>query len=143
MSSHNHAYFQVATKALLFSGGKLLVLVTPDGYVDFPGGRVDEGEVELAWSEVLKREMAEELGPDVHFAIGSTLFVAKRSYHYEGKTYHIAAIYFASEYWGGTLQLSDEHTGYQWMTPQELLATKLKFVSSDEKTRLEAYFARG
>jgi 8-oxo-dGTP pyrophosphatase MutT (NUDIX family) len=141
MALQNHALFQVATKTLLFDGDKVLALVTPDGYIDFPGGRVDETEVELDWQEALRREVAEELGPAVRIAIGKTLFVAKRSYHHDGQTHRIAAIYFASELLGGNIQLSDEHGSYQWMTPQELLATDHQFVSDDEKRQLQTYFA--
>jgi 8-oxo-dGTP pyrophosphatase MutT (NUDIX family) len=86
MSLTNHALYQVATKALLFDDDKLLVLYTPEGYLDFPGGRVDESERDLPWTEALQREIAEEVGPEVRVDIGQTLFVSKRSYNNEGKS---------------------------------------------------------
>jgi 8-oxo-dGTP diphosphatase len=142
MGLTNHAQFQVATKALLLDGDKILVLITPDGYIDFPGGRVDASEVELAWPEALKREIAEETGPAVRVEIGPTMFVSKRTYDKNGQTHRIAAIFFLCKYLGGDITMSDEHERFVWMTPGELLVSEHPFVSDDEKTHLRAYFAR-
>lgn len=143
MGLMNHAVFQVATKALLFDGDKLLVLITPDSYIDFPGGRVDASEVELAWPEALRREIAEEIGPDVQVDIGQTLFVSKRQYTKDGRTNRIAAIFFDCKYLSGDITTSDEHDHFVWMTPTELMATDRQFVSNDEKALLQSYFAKG
>ncbi|CAN5360124.1 NUDIX domain-containing protein [soil metagenome] len=142
MGLMNHALFQVATKALLFDGEKLLVLITPSGYIDFPGGRVDASEVELTWPEALRREVSEEIGPEVKADIGRTLFVSKRQYTKDGQTNRIAAIFFECKYLGGDITTSEEHDHHIWMTPSELLATDRQFVSADEKTQLQAYFAQ-
>lgn len=140
MGLYNHALYQVATKALIFDGDKVLVLQTPDGYLDFPGGRVDESERDIPWTKALKREVAEEVGDDVRIDIGQTLFVSKRQYHKAGKTHHIAAIFFECTYSGGDITLSDEHGNHGWMTMSELLNTDKKFVSPDEKQQLHARY---
>jgi 8-oxo-dGTP pyrophosphatase MutT (NUDIX family) len=141
MSLHNHALWQVATKALLFDGDKVLVLITPDGYLDFPGGRVDESERDIPWTETLRREISEEISADIQVDIGQTLFVSKREYHSGGQEHHIAAIFFRCDYRGGDVTLSDEHGGHEWMTIAELLARPEKFVSADEKSQLQTLFA--
>ncbi len=140
MGLNNHALFQVATKALVRKDDTILVLLTPDGYIDFPGGRVDESETELSWPQALQREISEEIGSDIQIAIGQTLFVSKRQYTSHAITNRIAAIFFACEYQGGEVVLSDEHGDYLWMTPADLLASDKPFVSADEKTQLQAYF---
>ena len=141
MGLNNHAQYQVATKALLFRGDKLLVLLTPDNGIDFPGGRVDATEVDLSWHEALRRELNEEIGADVRVEMGRTLFVSKRTFHRPDNTTRIAAIFFECQYVSGDITLSDEHSTHLWMTPQELLTTDLEYVSGDEKSQLANYFA--
>ncbi|HET9173933.1 MAG TPA: NUDIX hydrolase [Candidatus Saccharimonadales bacterium] len=142
MSLHNHALYQVATKALIFNDTKLLVLRTPDGYVDFPGGRVDETERAIPWTDALLREVAEELGTDIKIEINQTLFVSKRQYQKEGHVNYIAAIFFASRYVSGDITLSDEHGSFEWMTVEELLNGNHQFVSDDERAQLHNYVAQ-
>jgi 8-oxo-dGTP pyrophosphatase MutT (NUDIX family) len=142
MSLTNHALYQVATKALLFDDDKLLVLYTPEGYLDFPGGRVDESERDLPWTEALQREIAEEVGPDVRVDIGQTLIVSKRRFNHEGQIHHIAAIFFECHYRSGNIVISDEHHRYEWLTVPELLASTVPFVSPDEKQQLQARYDR-
>lgn len=140
MGLHNHALYQVATKALIHDGDKLLVLVTPDGYLDFPGGRVDESERDIPWTDALRREIAEEIGDAVQVEVGQTLFVSKRRYHRDGQTHHIAAIFFECQYQAGDITLSDEHGSYGWLTMEQLLHDRRQFISPDEKTQLTKLF---
>lgn len=140
MGLNKHAQFQVATKALIANGDKILVLITPDGYLDFPGGRVDIAEVELSWHDALQREITEETGPDMQVDIGRVLFVSKRAWQKEGYVNRIATIFFACTLTGSSeVTLSEEHNSYSWMTPQELLVTDQKFMSDDEKSQLHTH----
>lgn len=140
MTLQNHALYQVATKSLLYKDGRILVLFTPDNYLDFPGGRVDETERNLPWTEALKRELAEELGDSISIGVGRTLFVSKRQYHKAEQTYYIAAIFFECQYVAGDIKLSDEHGNYEWLTPEEIINHRLKFMSEDERDQLLALF---
>jgi 8-oxo-dGTP diphosphatase len=137
----NYAYFQVTTKLILNKDGKILTLVSPDGYLDFPGGRIDESEKELALEEALRREVAEELGNNLDFKIGKIAFVCKRYYNFKNQNFYVIAIYYEAQYIGGEIQLSDEHATYEWSEPKQLLATKYKFVSEDEEQKLKTYLA--
>lgn len=142
MSLYNHALYQVATKALLFKDDQILILITPDGYLDFPGGRVDESERDLPWPEALRREVSEELGEHVSIEVGQTLFVSKRQYRKDEKTHYIAAIFFQCKYVNGEIKLSDEHVNHKWLTPKEIINNSLKFVSEDERSQIVALFNR-
>ncbi|HEY4161383.1 MAG TPA: NUDIX domain-containing protein [Candidatus Saccharimonadales bacterium] len=137
----NHMLYQVTVKALLFKDGKLLTLITPTGYLDFPGGRVDTGERDLTWEESLEREVAEELGADLRIKVGETAFVTKRAYTSGGTAYAVAAIYFWAEYQSGQVALSDEHAHFEWVNPATLATADYKFVSEDERRQIRAYFA--
>jgi len=141
MGLYNHALWQVAVKALLFDEkGKILTLTTPDGYLDFPGGRVDESEWDTPWATSLQREIKEELGGAVRFDIKETVFVSKRQYHREGQTHYIAAIYFRCDYKGGAVELSDEHAQFMWQTPEDILRGDQRPMSADEQKQFELYF---
>ena len=70
MSLNDHALYQIATKALIFVEDKILVLITPNGYIDFPGGRVDDSERNIPWVDALKREIKEEVGNSIVIEIG-------------------------------------------------------------------------
>jgi 8-oxo-dGTP pyrophosphatase MutT (NUDIX family) len=137
----DYAYFQVTTKLILNKNGKILCLVSPDDYLDFPGGRIDEGEKDLSLEVALKREVAEELGTSLEFAVGKTAFVCKRYYNLKEQNFYVIAIYYEAEYVSGNIELSDEHATYKWAEPKQLLATKHKFVSEDEEQKLKDYLA--
>ena len=136
MSLHDHALYQIATKALIFDEDKILILITPDGYIDFPGGRVDQSERDIPWVNALKREIKEELGNSFVVEIGQTLFVSKRRYDKNNLTHHIAAIFYECRYQDGAIQLSDEHGSYEWSTLRDLVNDDRRFVSEDEKQHL-------
>ena len=136
MSLHDHALYQVATKGLVFDGNKVLVLITPDGYIDFPGGRVDESERLVPWTDSLNREITEEIGESIVVEIGQTLFVSKRHYQRDGQSHHIAAIFFSCQYVSGPVMLSNEHGSFEWLSLDDLVHDDRKFVSDDEKNHL-------
>ena len=142
MELKDHAQYQVATKVLLFHGDKILTLETPDGYMDFPGGRVNKSEIDLSWQEALRREVDEELGRDVSYSIGDYAFVSKRMYYQDGERHNIAAIYFTAKYTGGKITLSEEHGAYEWLTPVEILDSERKCISSYEQTELEIFLQK-
>lgn len=141
MELQKHALYQVATKALIFNADRILALTTPDGYLDFPGGRVDESERDIPWEEALKREVSEEVGESVKLDIGKTCFVSKRQYNKDGTEHHIAAIYFECQFKGGDITLSEEHGDFAWMTPSELVAQSAHFISVDEQHKIKEYFS--
>lgn len=142
MASGTHATFELATKALLRDGEKLLVLFHENGKVDFPGGRVNADEITTPLLDALRREVREELGDQVSFDIGETCFVSRRSFELDGNPQYIAAIFYECRYLSGEVTISDEHQDYAWLTPAEIMSSGRTFVSEDEKTQLLEYLSR-
>ena len=93
-------------KAIIVKGGKVLVLIEPDGRLDLPGGRVEENE---DLSVALDREIIEETGLSVN--IGR--IVLCWSFEKNSKLRIDGATYFCS-YVGGKIRLSYEHRSYFW-----------------------------
>lgn len=142
MSEHSHAMYQVGVKALLWKNGRVLVLESPDGTIDFPGGRVDELERTFSWETSLLREIDEELGPDITIAVKDIAFVSKRAFRKAGTTHHIACIFYHAEYISGEVVLSEEHQSFDWIQPELLLEQAHRFVSQDEYEQYRAMYAR-
>jgi ADP-ribose pyrophosphatase YjhB (NUDIX family) len=139
VSLYNFAYFQVAAKAIVQKGDDILLLVTSDGYYDFPGGRMDESEIDLSLHDVLSRELREELGDDFKFDVGQVAFVAKRRYDKDNKDHRILATFFEVTYKRGTIKLSDEHAKSRWVNPESILDSPEKFISRDEYEQYKKY----
>lgn len=143
MTKTNHALYQVALKLLVKRNDLYLTLYTNDGFVDFPGGRIDASEYELPFNESLQREIKEELGDDVVLDVGSIAFICKRAYTFNGQNNRILAVYYVSIIVGGEIKLSDEHAKYHWLTVDELLTLKPEqFVSLDEYEQMTTYFRK-
>lgn len=134
-----YAYFQVSVKALLTSNNQILTLKTPQGKIDFAGGRIDDGEYELDFKTALKREIKEELGDDVDFIINDLVFVSKRSYKHNGQSHYLVAIFYHVDYLSGKILLSDEHLDYTWLNYQEILSKQKYFQSPSEYKALKKY----
>lgn len=113
--------FYVANKGVVIQKEKALLLEARDPkegpYWDLPGGRMETDEtVERA----LLRELQEELPSATNLAIGKHLHTYKRPRPYTDGTYVVFNI-FAVTASLPTVTLSDEHTGYRWVTKEELL----------------------
>lgn len=137
-----HATFQCAVKVLLKNNNALLVLYTPNGYIDFPGGRISEGEETIPFTEVVKRELAEELGNMLQYSVGNLAFVTKRFYTFNNQDHHIVALYYEATLESGTIQLSEEHSEFKWHSLTEIKQLpKQKFVTEDEYNQLQQYLS--
>jgi 8-oxo-dGTP diphosphatase len=121
--------FYVGQKAFIEKEGKLLVLFDRDGRLDFPGGKIQEGEFDF--DESLKREVLEETGLDIK--IGNVF----HRYFFTNKDKKIFVVAIVCSYISGELVLSDEHTRYQWVdynTYKEIYDNSVDFQA------LEVYF---
>lgn len=103
------------------------------GYYDLPGGRIGTDEFNVSLAEVIKREVAEEIG-DVKYqlwqkpvAVGRHLIPAPAAG--DAKDTHVLYLFFEAEFLGGEVKTSSEHTGYQWLDL--------------EKIKLSDYFTSG
>lgn len=113
------ALFCVDQKALIEKDGKVLVLNDPVEGLDFPGGKIQEGEAKEGDTSglirALQREVREETGLEI--TVGEPFAVWYHEYspqhrNYPKKSYLIA---FKCTYLSGEVTLSDEHDGFTWV----------------------------
>lgn len=110
--------FEVSLKAFIVRDGRALLLREADtGWWELPGGRIDVGEEMLPHSDVLAREIAEELGPDVRIEATDAAVSWVRRRPTDGVFLFLMArvCIFA----GGEMRLSDEHDDIRWVRPGE------------------------
>lgn len=113
------ALFCVGQKAFVEKDGKVLVLHDPIEGLDFPGGKIQEGEAKdgdaSSLIRSLQREVKEETGLDIEvfnpFAVWYHEF-PKRHRNY-GKVVYLVA--FKCKNISGELKLSDEHDNFKWV----------------------------
>jgi len=139
-STKDYAYFQISIKVLISQKDKYLILTTPDNYIDFPGGRVDNDEVELSFIDCLNREVKEECGPNFKLKINNVIFCSKRRYTKNKLTHNILALFYSADYLSGDLQLSDEHSKFSWLSLNDLRNNKNNFMSIDEYEQIYQYY---
>ncbi|QQS22830.1 NUDIX hydrolase [bacterium] len=117
-----HASFNVGVKAIMKnSKGKILALEAHMNgpmaeYYDMPGGRIDEEEVGTPFSDILRREIREELG-DIEFDLDPNPIAAVSWLWPNGQP--MTFIYYPAKLTGGEPQISEEHLSYKWVEPTE------------------------
>lgn len=131
------ALFCVGQKAFIEKDGKLLILMEEchEG-LDFPGGKIQEGEFDF--DKELKREVREETGLEIK--VGKPFF----RWHFEFSEGHrnfpkkVFLVGFRCRYVSGEVVLSSEHKEYHWV---DTASYKRFDDGSDFSKALEAYFA--
>lgn len=112
--------FQVAIKGLLVVDQRLLVLREADGarLWELPGGRIDVGEEQVPQEDVLRRELLEELGPDLRCEIGPPLVTWTRPLALAPGEYGFLVGLLCTRI-TGRLRLSAEHCDARWVSRDE------------------------
>ncbi len=122
------ALFYVGQKAFIQKGNDVLVLGDPIEGLDYPGGKIQEGETDLV--ESLKREVREETSLEISvgdpFVTWTNTF--PKQHRLAGKK--VFLIGYKCEYVSGEVNLSNEHDKFSWVN-------KDNFMSVDDGT---AYF---
>ena len=138
----NDAPFCIGQKAFIEKDGKVLVLFDPVEGLDFPGGKIQEGEaIDADASSLvmsLKREVVEETDLEIEvfdpFAVWYHEFPKEhRNY---GKVVYLVA--FKAKYISGDVKLSDEHDNFEWVNKEDYQAVD---DGSDYFDVLEKYFS--
>jgi 8-oxo-dGTP diphosphatase len=107
----------VAAAALIDTDGRILMAQRPEGknmagLWEFPGGKVDDGEVpEYALMRELREELAIETRPGCFFPVA----FASHSY----KRFHLLMPLFTCRVWDGTPR-PQEGQAIKWLAPQTL-----------------------
>ncbi|MFA5348978.1 MAG: NUDIX domain-containing protein [Candidatus Paceibacterota bacterium] len=113
------ALFCVGQKAMIEKDGKILVLNDPIEGLDYPGGKIQEGEAKngdaSSLINALRREVREETGLEIEvynpFAAWYHEFpMGHRNY---GKVVYL--VIFNCKYVSGELKLSEEHNNFRWI----------------------------
>lgn len=109
-----NALFYVGQKAFIEKDGEVLVLGDPIEGLDYPGGKIQEGEVDLI--ESLKREVREETGLEISvgeaFATWTNIFPSQ--HRLAGK--RVFLVGYKCTYVSGEVTLSNEHDKFSWVT---------------------------
>lgn len=110
------AQFYVGQKAFIKKDNEILVLGDPQEGLDYPGGKIQEGETDLVYS--LQREVREETGLEIKvgapFATWTNIFPAH--HRLAGKKVYLVG--YKCDYVSGEVKLSDEHDKFQWVTKE-------------------------
>lgn len=105
--------FFVGQKAFIDRNGEVLVLNYPKANLDFPGGKIQEGETDF--TESLKREVREETGLEIEVGSPFTTWCYEFQpghRNFGKKTYLVG---FRCTYLSGEVALSDEHDAFRWI----------------------------
>jgi len=115
-------FYQVSLKIILHNTkGEILLLKaqagdTYAGYYDLPGGRIDKDEFTKAFTEIIAREVQEELG-DIRYelnprpvAVSRHLLPANAAKN--RPEIHVLYLLYEAEYLGGDIHISAEHTAF-------------------------------
>lgn len=133
------ATFQVSLKLLLKKNDEYLFMTCAfTGKYDLPGGRLGDAEYDTPLVEGIRREVREELGPDVKYKLVKPIFQF-RAHPKKDKPYIFVTVYEA-DYISGTICLSSEHTAYQWIDKNHLNLNKESFSHNEAYLAFKRYF---
>ena len=116
----NDALFCIGQKAFIEKDGQVLILNDPKEGLDFPGGKIQEGEAidgdRTSLTKALQREVREETDLEIEvgdpFAVWYHEFSNKDHRNY-GKVVYLVA--FKCKYISGEIKLSNEHDNFKWV----------------------------
>ncbi len=119
MKTKEDALFCVGQKAFIEKDGKVLVLSDPKEGLDFPGGKIQEGEAKVgdrkSLEMALKREVVEETGLTVE--VGDPFIVWYNEFSKNHRNYGkvVYLVGFKCKYKSGEVRLSNEHDKFEWV----------------------------
>jgi 8-oxo-dGTP diphosphatase len=106
--------FYIGQKAFINKDGQLLVLRDPIEGVDYPGGKIQQGETDLV--ESLKREVREETGLEISVGEPFVTWMSELPKNHRNAGKKVLLVGYKCEYISGEVALSNEHDKYSWVT---------------------------
>lgn len=133
----------IATKALIFNKGKILLIResgnykdgTNAGKYDLIGGRLIPGQ---RFDESLKREVREETGLEI--TMEKPFHVSEWWPQVNGEQLQIVGIFFKCTSDSDRVVLSEDHDSYLWIEPRQY---KEFSMTNGARSALDAYFSYG
>jgi len=105
--------FYVGVKAVIYDEQKgYLMLRHTSGWLDFPGGRMDDDE---DFQEAMKRELREELPGSILVSMGKLLDTKRVMKDIDGDISLVLLYFSATVKLPENIILSDEHSEYYWV----------------------------
>lgn len=123
--SKQRDFYHISLKAILKNkNGEVLVLKADSngtfaGFYDLPGGRIDEDEFAIPLSEILKREITEEIGEAEisinEIPVGVGRHCIKKEHANSEKDIRVFYVLYEVGLETGNVNISDEHEGFEWV----------------------------
>ena len=107
------ALFFVGQKAIIEHDGNVLVLNVPIEGLDFPGGKIQIGEVDFP--ESLKREVREETSLEIKVGEPFATWSYELPASHPNAGQRVFLIGYKASFLSGEVNLSDEHDSYRWV----------------------------
>ncbi len=104
--------FYVGQKAFIDKDGEVLVLFDPILGLDYPGGKIQEGESDF--NEALKREVREETTLEIEVGDVFTRWYFEFGPNHRNAGKKVFLIGYKCKYKSGVVKISDEHNKYKW-----------------------------
>lgn len=134
-----YAIYHVGLKILLKKADDYLFLTdATDKHFDLPGGRIDDVEHNVSLTEVIAREVREELGEEIKYKLGKPVFQFRR--HFDNKGIHVFLTVYEADYLSGEVKLSSEHSNYQWINLKKNGLKEKDFINNEEYLAFKKYF---
>ena len=113
------ALFCVGQKAFIEKDGKVLVIFDPVESIDFPGGKIKEGEAKErdvgSLIRSLKREVKEETSLEIEVFNPFTVWYHEFPKNHRNYPKVVYVVGFKCKYLSGDVKLSDEHNNFEWV----------------------------
>ncbi|MCU0653315.1 MAG: NUDIX domain-containing protein [Candidatus Pacebacteria bacterium] len=128
--------YRASLKAIFKKGSSYLFLKdAEEGFLDFPGGRINTDERDVPLEKVLRREIAEEIGAKVRYGLGKPVFQYRAA---KNGTDVLITVYEA-KYISGDIVLSSEHSDAVWLDPGVFKFRTRDFLSPEGYRALKKY----
>jgi len=116
---NDDALFCVGQKAFIEKDGKVLILNDPGEGLDFPGGKIQEGEAKdgdaSSLFRSLQREVREETGLEIKVGKPFVVWYHEFPKNYRNYPKVVYLVGFKCKYVSGEIKLSDEHNKFKWV----------------------------
>ena len=114
--------FKTTTKGMVVKDGQIFMVKDQRGNWEFPGGRIDDGELP---EDTLYREFAEEIGV-TDLTVGKLIYEFEFESERDGQNFHFKVLCYECEADLENIKISDEHQEFRWIALQDVDNTQMR-----------------